>query len=99
MTPAERKLWSALRETFPGDHWRKQVPFGPYTVDFCSHRRKLIIEVDSSQHALRLRHDAVRTRFLEAEGYRVIRFWNHEVLTHLEGVIGAVVAARAKGPE
>ena len=87
MTDAERLLWRALRTALPEYHWRKQVPFGPYMADFCSHAAKLIIEVDGGQHALAGEHDAIRTAFLEAEGYRVIRFWNNEVLANVEGVM------------
>jgi very-short-patch-repair endonuclease len=86
MTPAERALWWALREALPGQHWRKQVPFGPYVADFCSHEARLIIEVDGGQHATDHR-DALRTRFLEAEGYRVLRFWNNDVLGNPDGVV------------
>ncbi|MGL5840155.1 MAG: endonuclease domain-containing protein [Sphingorhabdus sp.] len=89
MTGQERKLWRVLRENFPKAHFRKQVPMGAYTVDFACHRAKLIIEIDGSQHGTDkgVAHDAVRTRFLEAEGYRVLRFWNNEVDRNLEGVL------------
>ena len=87
MTYAERLLWRGLRSALPQYHWRKQAPFGPYVADFCSHAAKLIIEVDGGQHAMSSDRDATRTAFLEAEGYRVIRFWNDEVLANVEGVI------------
>ena len=87
MTDAERALWRALREAVPGWHWRKQVPLGPYFADFASHSAKLIIELDGGQHAAKTDHDAERSRFLESEGYRVIRFWNNEVLSNTDGVL------------
>ena len=90
MTDAERALWFALRETLPHAHWRKQVPFGAYTADFCSHGAKLIIEIDGGQH--NAGRDAARTRFLESKGYRVLRFWNNEVLQNLDGVLTVIVA-------
>ncbi len=100
MTLAERALWRALRETLPGHHWRSQVPLGPYIADFCSHAARLIIEVDGGQHAEAAAHDARRTCFLEGESYRVIRFWNDEVIGNIDGVLtriaGALPAREAK---
>jgi len=92
MTNVERILWRALREALPDYHWRKQVPFGPYIADFCSHGAKLIIEVDGSQHSGAMGRDACRTRFLESEGYRVIRFWNNEVTENLDGVLERIAS-------
>jgi very-short-patch-repair endonuclease len=80
MTKPERVLWRALREALPEGHWRKQVPLGPYFADFASHSAKLVIEVDGGQHASAADCDAERTRFLEAEGFQVLRFWNNDVL-------------------
>lgn len=91
MTDAERLLWRALREALPGWHWRKQVPFGPYFADFASHTAKLIVEVDGGQHGDA--KDAIRARFLESEGYRVLRFWNNEVLGNLDGVLETTAKA------
>jgi very-short-patch-repair endonuclease len=87
MTKAERVLWRALREALPDYHWRKQVPLGPYYADFASHSAKLIIELDGGQHASAVVQDAKRTRFLRAEGFRLIRFWNNEVLANADGVL------------
>lgn len=92
MTKAERLLWRALRTALPEYHWRKQVPFGPYFADFCSHGARLIIEVDGGQHAAAEDYDARRTAFLGVEGYRVIRFWNNDVLGNIDGVIEALVS-------
>jgi very-short-patch-repair endonuclease len=88
-TEAERKLWWNLRHRLPlaGSHFRRQVHLGRYIVDFVSHGLKLIIEVDGGQHAEQERRDAARTRFLESEGYRVLRFWNNDVLGNIDGVL------------
>ena len=98
MTDAEHVLWGALREALPARHWRKQVPLGPYIADFCSHGAKLIIEVDGGQHAMATARDAARTSFLEAEGYRVLRFWNNDVLGNADGVLEAITAALSPSP-
>ncbi len=87
--PAERKLWYLLREfNRYGFHFRQQAPIGHYIADFCDHTAKLVIEVDGSQHdELKNRaSDQRRTRWLTSQGYRVLRFWNHEVLTNIGGV-------------
>ena len=97
MTDAERMLWRALREALPNYHWRKQVPLGRYIADFCSHGAKLIIELDGGQHAVDADNDAARTRFLEAEGFHVLRFWNNDVLGNVEGVIGRISEAVGSG--
>ena len=75
----------------PDAHFRHQVPLGPYYADFASHAARLIIEVDGSQHGEE--RDAARTHFLEGEGYRVLRFWNNEVLGNLDGVLRTIAAA------
>jgi very-short-patch-repair endonuclease len=90
MTDAERILWHALREALPEWHWRRQVPLGPYFADFASHGAKLIIEVDGGQHAQAVAADARRTAFLESQGYRILRFWNHEVLENVAGVLNRI---------
>ena len=97
MGEPERRLWNALREAFPDARFRRQTPFGPYHADFCSHGRRLIIEVDGDDHAARQKRDAARTRFLEHEGYRVIRFANADVMENVEGVCVAVAAHMERG--
>ena len=69
---------------FPDAHFRRQVPIRNFTVDFASHRLKLVVEADGGQHGGRAIKPA--TRLIEAEGYRVVRFWNHEVLGNGDGV-------------
>jgi very-short-patch-repair endonuclease len=93
MTKPERVLWRALREALPAYHWRKQVPLGPYFADFASHSAKLIIEIDGGQHAIVMGRDAARTSFLGREGFRVIRFWNNDVLANTAGVIDRIAEA------
>ena len=93
MTVAERHLWRGLRQSLPGHHWRKQVPFGPYVADFCSHSARLVIEVDGGQHADALEADARRTTFLQSEGYHVLRFWNDDAIDNLDGVLTTIATA------
>lgn len=86
-TDAEKRLWRALREKLPGTKWRRQVPHGPYVADFLCFTARLIVEVDGATHADTVETDAVRTRYFEAQGYQVLRFWNHEVMENPEGVL------------
>lgn len=91
-TDAERLIWLKLRDRrLMGAKFRRQVSFPPYTVDFCCFEAKLIVEVDGSQHAERLRQDAVRTRRLEGDGFSVIRFWNNDVLKNIDGILEAIL--------
>ena len=92
MTDAERQLWSRLRaRQIEGLHFRKQVPIGDYIVDFCCLKRRLIVEVDGGQHAERADYDSERTAWLSQEGYRVLRFWNNEVLQNADGVVETIL--------
>jgi very-short-patch-repair endonuclease len=81
-TDAERKLWHVLRSLKPlGLHFRRQAPIGVYIADFVWYAGKLVVELDGGQHAeVRRDYDERRTQWLKSEGYRVIRFWNHDVL-------------------
>jgi very-short-patch-repair endonuclease len=94
MTLAERKLWARLRgHQVEGVHFRNQHAIGNYVVDFCAPRRKLIIELDGSQHLQQQEYDEARTRYLGSQGYRVIRFWNHDVMKNINGVILVILQA------
>jgi very-short-patch-repair endonuclease len=73
-----------------GVRFNRQFPVGQFIVDFASREKRLVIEIDGGQHAKNADYDARRTRFLNAQGYRVIRFWNSEVLDNLEGVIEVI---------
>lgn len=90
LTPAEFKLWMHLkRHNREGWKFRRQQPIGPYIVDFYQADAGLIIEIDGGQHneSERIAYDKVRTEFLESSGYRILRFWNNEVLKNIEGVM------------
>lgn len=89
-TDAERALWQGLRDAFPDAHFRRQVPLGPYFADFASHRHHLVIEVDGGQHGEAQANDDARTRYIAGEGYRVLRFWNNDVLDNLDGVLTTI---------
>lgn len=93
-TDAERKIWQLLRSRSLNDvKFRRQHPVGPYIVDFVCINEKLIIELDGSQHQQQQTYDAQRTAFLEQAGYRVIRFWDNDVLLKTENVMQAIYDA------
>ncbi|HEY2178172.1 MAG TPA: endonuclease domain-containing protein [Caulobacteraceae bacterium] len=92
-TDAERKLWSALRARRQGGpKFRRQVPIDRYVADFACFQARLIIELDGGQHADRTQEDAQRTAVLEACGWRVVRFWNTDVMDNLGGVVDTILA-------
>ena len=89
-TPHERILWRALKELpMDGSHFRRQAPIGPYIVDFFCPARRLIIELDGEHHNedVNAQRDRDRQRWLESEGYRVVRFWNSEITSDLTAVL------------
>ena len=87
-TEAEAKLWTCLRaHRLKNVGFRRQHAIGPYIVDFCAPRAKLVIELDGSQHLDQREYDAERSAYLETKGYRTIRFWNSMVLNELERVL------------
>jgi very-short-patch-repair endonuclease len=99
MTDAERKLWWQLRrKQIDGHRFRRQVPIGPYIVDFACLAQRLLIEVDGGQHSDNVERDAVRTEWLESQGFRVIRFWNNEVFENMGGVLQVIDAALEERP-
>src|SRR6186997_995644 len=84
MTEAERRVWQILRsQQMHGRKFRRQVPIGRYIVDFVCHEARLIVEIDGGEHDHSSVAEAGRTDFLQSEGYRVLRFWNNEVLANL----------------
>lgn len=88
MTNAERHLWKHLRQRqLAGCRFRRQMPIGFYIVDFICLERRLIVEIDGSQHQEQQVYDARRDEWLVEQGFRVLRFWNNEVLSHTEGVL------------
>ncbi|MDR3499005.1 MAG: endonuclease domain-containing protein [Parvibaculum sp.] len=93
-TDAERRLWSRLRNRgLSGFKFKRQIPIGPYIVDFLCEEAMLVVELDGGQHDERADRDALRTRYLEAQGYRVIRFWNNEALANTEGMLAMILGA------
>jgi very-short-patch-repair endonuclease len=90
-TEAEAILWARLRaHRMAGVQFRRQHAIGNYIVDFCAPRRKLVIEVDGSQHLEQVEYDRRRTEYLETRGYRVVRFWNREVMKNIDGVLSRI---------
>ena len=90
MTDAEMALWQAIRRKQLGVKFRRQVVLGPYIVDFLCHSAQLVIELDGGQHADHETHDETRSRFIETQGFTVIRFWNNEVLENMDGVLSII---------
>ena len=92
LTEAERRVWQILRShQMKGYKFRRQVPIGRYIADFvcpilCARRARLIVEIDGGQHDRSSPREAERSGFLQNEGYRILRFWNNEVLANLDGV-------------
>jgi len=90
-TEAESKLWSRLRaHRMAGVQFRRQHAIGNYVVDFCAPRRKLIVELDGSQHLDQAKYDLERTQYLESKGYRVLRFWNHDITNNIDAVLNII---------
>jgi very-short-patch-repair endonuclease len=92
-TDAERRMWSALRDRRLMKYkFRRQHPVGRYIVDFASTKYRLVIEIDGSQHADNWK-DRERTAFLKGQGWKVIRFWNNDVLANTSGVAQTILQA------
>ncbi len=99
MTLPEQRLWACLSaRKVGGIRFNRQFPIGPYVCDFVSRGARLVIEVDGDSHGHSERADAARTRYIEDMGYRVIRFWNNDVMERLEGVVGEIERASADRP-
>jgi len=97
-TEAEKAMWRRLRARgLNGYKFVRQEPVGPYTVDFICREGRLVIEVDGGQHANSSR-DAVRDKWLADHNYRVLRFWNNEVLGNMPGVLETIATALAEAP-
>lgn len=88
MTDTEQRLWHSLRgKQLDGYRFRRQVVMGNYIADFVCLERRLVVEVDGGQHQSAAQYDSRRDAYLESLGYRVLRFWNNEVLGNLAGVL------------
>ncbi|SME94207.1 Very-short-patch-repair endonuclease [Tistlia consotensis] len=93
-TMVERRLWYRLRRGQLGAaKVRRQHPLGPFVVDFACLQAGLVVELDGGQHAGDVEADERRARYLQSEGFRVVRFWNHEVIENMEGVLTAIAEA------
>ena len=93
-TDAERRLWQYLRDRgLAGFKFLRQYPIAGYIADFCCFERGLVVEVDGGQHGEVVERDSVRTAAMERHGFRVIRFWNNDVLQNTERVLAAVLTA------
>ena len=93
-TDAESLLWCHLRDRrLANFKFRRQRPIGPYFADFACLEAKLIVELDGGQHVEAAGYDENRTRFIEAQGYRVLRFWNNEVLAQTDAVRERILQA------
>ena len=96
MTDAERKLWWHLRHLPIGhSHFRRQATIGPFFADFACHEQRLVIEVDGAQHNEpdHVISDEERSAYLRSQGYRILRFWNNDVLKNINSVMEAVFTA------
>jgi len=90
-TPAERKLWSRIRNDQLGVNFRRQHAVGNYIPDFVCIEKKPIVELDGSQHLEQEEYDEDRTKYLESQGCKVIRFWNHDVMNNIDSVLSVIL--------
>ena len=91
-TDAEKLLWRRLRRRqLGGAKFRRQHPIGPYVVDFFCSEQGLVVELDGGQHAIQAERDGRRDRWMESRGYRVLRFWNHELMANIDGVLRRIL--------
>jgi very-short-patch-repair endonuclease len=90
LTPAELKLWAHLRKDQLGVNFRRQHAVGKFICDFVCIGKKLVIELDGSQHIDQQEYDIERTKYLQSQGYEVVRFWNDDVMKDVNGVIKAI---------
>ena len=93
-TDAEHMLWKHIRAgRFEGYKFKRQQPLGHYIVDFVCFEAMLVIELDGGQHAEQVNEDAERTLWLASQGFRVLRFWNNEVIENMEGMWASITTA------
>ena len=98
-TPAERKLWNALKNRqLSGVRFNRQVVIRPFICDLVARSAKMVIEIDGGQHGEEIGYDGARTAFLQSKGYRLLRFWNNDVIGNLEGVVTTIEAALQTPP-
>lgn len=97
MTDAEHRLWFHLRRNQTGFHFRRQHPIGPYIADFVCLETNLIIEADGSQH-LDSAHDQRRDTWLQAQGFRILRLWNNDLLAQTDAALAVIMDALHAAP-
>lgn len=99
-TDAERKLWLRLRDRqLCGAKFRRQHPMGPFLTDFCCMEIGLVIELDGSQHMVRALKDHKRSLYLQQRGYRILRFWDNQVLTNTDAVLANRPSIESTSPQ
>ena len=99
-TEAERRLWLYLKDMKrEGFHFRRQCPVGPYVADFLCYSARIIVEVDGGQHGMDagIEHDRRRDEWFEKNGFRVLRYWNNDVLGNTEGVMETILNTLNEG--
>ncbi len=90
-TEAERKLWGNLRaKRLAGFKFKRQQVIGKYIVDFICFEKRVIVEMDGGQHAVNVKEDTIRDNWLKGQGFSILRFWNNEVLTNIDGVVAVI---------
>ncbi len=90
-TDAEKLLWEQLRKRqLDGIKFRRQYPVAPYIVDFASVEKMLIIELDGSQHASRHEYDQARDRYLQSQGFRIVRYWNNQIFSDMDAILAEI---------
>jgi crossover junction endodeoxyribonuclease RuvC len=97
-TEVEKRVWDLLRSRQIGAKFRRQQPIEGYIVDFVSFEHRLMIEIDGGQHANPSKYEERRTRCLEANGFRILRLWNNDVMENEEGVFEQIVMALRTAP-
>jgi very-short-patch-repair endonuclease len=90
-TPAEQKLWARLSaRQIAGTRFNRQFPIGPFICDFVSRSAMLVVEADGGQHAEQEEEDRKGTEYLRSRGYRVVRFWNNDIIENIDGVVETI---------
>jgi very-short-patch-repair endonuclease len=97
MTEVEKKIWYRVRNKQLGVKFRRQQPIGNYIVDFVCFDKKVIIEIDGGEH-FGSRRDRIRDEWFQEQGYKVLRFWNNEVLRNIDGVLQAIIEEISPSP-